>query len=103
MAAKGAQLKSEITKKILETFPGSFLYNDGKEIRINGTEDGQNLQIKVALTCAKVAVGLEDEIPETSEGEKKILSFPMPKPQPIDEPSEDEKERLKTLLEKLGL
>ena len=36
MAVKGAILKQEIAQKILETFPNSFLYNDGKEIRING-------------------------------------------------------------------
>jgi len=56
MAAKGSQLKNEITQKILTTFPSSFIYNDGKEIRINGMEDGQELQIKVTLTCAKTMV-----------------------------------------------
>ena len=32
--ARGADSKLEITRKILETFEGSFLFNDGKEIRI---------------------------------------------------------------------
>ena len=40
MAAKGSILKQEVAEKILAAFPGSFLYNDGKEIRINGTENG---------------------------------------------------------------
>ena len=31
MALKGTILKKEITDKILATFEGSFLYNDGKE------------------------------------------------------------------------
>ena len=56
MALKGTILKKEITDKILATFEGSFLYNDGKEIRIPGLEDGQELQVKVALTCAKTAL-----------------------------------------------
>ena len=56
MAAKGSILKQEIASKILAAFPGSFLYNDGKEIRINGTENGEKLQIKLTLTAAKVAV-----------------------------------------------
>ena len=48
MAAKGAVLKKEVAEKILAAFPGnSFLFNDGKEIRINGVEDGQNLQISL--------------------------------------------------------
>ena len=32
--AKGAEAKAKVFKQILEAFPGSFAYNDGKEIRI---------------------------------------------------------------------
>ena len=56
MAARGSEAKEFITKKLLETFDGSFLYNNGKEIRIPVTENGENLQIKIALTCAKTNV-----------------------------------------------
>ena len=35
----GDDKKKEITDKILEVFPGSFLYNDGKEIRIAVDEE----------------------------------------------------------------
>ena len=51
--AKGAESKAAVTKKILETFAGSFTYNDGKEIRIPCQEAGETVQIKVTLTCAK--------------------------------------------------
>ena len=61
--AKGTESKSYITKKILETFEGSFLYNDGKEIRIPLKEDGEICQIKVTLTCAKTNVSIEDSTP----------------------------------------
>jgi hypothetical protein len=54
MAAKGSFLKEDIIKAILETFPGAFRYD--KEIRIPGVENGENLQIKVSLTCAKTNV-----------------------------------------------
>ena len=47
MAAKGTDEKLQITKKILEVFPGSFEY--GKEIRVPIGD----VQIKIALTCAK--------------------------------------------------
>lgn len=105
MAAKGSILKQEIAKKILETFPGSFLYNDGKEIRINGTENGEILQIKVVLTTAKVAVegGDDNALP----GEKTAATADV-KPAGTNEkvpqePTAEEKERLTTLLNKLGL
>lgn len=52
--ARGSIAKEEITKKILETFEGSFL--NEKEIRIPIVENGETIQIKVALTAAKVNV-----------------------------------------------
>lgn len=105
MAARGSVLKQEVATKILAAFPGSFLYNDGKEIRINGVEDGQNLQIKVTLTCAKVAVeGGEDTVlpgenaKTTSPAQAITTSEKVPQ-----EPTNEEKERLKTLLNQLGM
>lgn len=105
MSARGSILKQEVATKILAAFPGSFLYNDGKEIRINGVEDGQNLQIKVTLTCAKVAVeGGEDtvlpgeNIKTTSPAQAITTSEKVPQ-----EPTNEEKERLKTLLNQLGM
>ena len=102
MAAKGSILKQEIIEKILATFPGSFLYNDGKEIRINGIENGENLQIKVTLTCAKVAVEGRDSITfsEAATADTKSVEMNEKIPQ---EPTLEEKERLATLLNKLGL
>lgn len=52
--AKGSKSKEIITKKILETFSDSFQYD--KEIRIPILEDGELVQIKCVLTCAKTNV-----------------------------------------------
>ncbi len=54
---KGQIAKEEIKKKILEVFEGSFPYD--KEIRIPVVENGETVEIKVALTCAKVNVGAD--------------------------------------------
>ena len=61
--AKGQITKDIITEKILETFKGSFKYD--KEIRIPYIENGEEIQIKCVLTCAKtnVDVGGENVIP----------------------------------------
>ena len=80
--AKGSQAKAEITKKILECFENSFTYD--KEIRIPIMEDGNLVQIKCVLTCAKVNVenggdsaipgnvpAPSSDIPELTEQEKK--------------------------------
>ena len=104
MAAKGAIAKQEIAQKILNTFEGSFLYNDGKEIRINTVENGNIVQIKVALTCAKVPVEGGFVPPEAAK-KAEIIDFTAAtvKESVPAEPTEDEKERLATLLDKLGL
>lgn len=52
--ARGSQAKAEITEKILATFENSFLYD--KEIRIPIMENGELVQIKCVLTCAKINV-----------------------------------------------
>lgn len=106
MAAKGSVLKQEIAQKILAAFPGSFLYNDGKEIRINGTEDGVSLQIKCVLTCAKTPVENEDVAvtPVNSESNAEIgMNPPVTGEKVPEEPSKEEKERLAALINKLGL
>lgn len=57
MAIKGQVVKQQIADKILSTFEGAFVY--GKEIRIPVRENGEMVQIKVALTAAKECVGTE--------------------------------------------
>lgn len=104
MAVKGTILKKEITDKILEVFPGSFLYNDGKEIRIPGLEEGQELQVKVALTCAKTNVAPNGDT--IMPGEE--LNFgEIPKTETAQtttvEPTQEEKDNVKKLMASLGL
>ena len=88
--AKGAISKEAITKKILETFPGSFTID--KVIRIPMLEEGSPIQIKVALTAAKFTSGGYD--------------FNAMNP-PVDdksyEPTAEEKANVQMMLKSLGL
>jgi len=97
MAIKGQKAKQDITQKILETFQGSFV--NEKEIRIPYVEDGVEGQIKVVLTAAKVMIENGAD-----------AAVPGDKPSPITDnepapaaPSAEEQERLKTLLDRLGM
>lgn len=104
MAVKGAQAKIDITKKILEVFPGAFVY--GKEIRIPYTDiDNTTGQIKVVLTAAKTPVEGGEDIRLPGEKENIVKNeVPITPSEKIpQEPSAEEKERLATLLSKLGL
>lgn len=103
MAAKGQQLKKDIQTKILEMFPGSFLYNDGKEIRVCGTEAGEPIQIKVVLTCAKenVMMGADSAMPGDFPAPANTAPTPE-KTQPV-EVTDAEKQSVANLLRSLGL
>lgn len=102
MALKGSILKKEITDKILATFEGSFLYNDGKEIRIPGVEDGQELQVKVALTCAKTPVTPDGE--NALPGEDIVASTSVASVSTVmAETTQEEKDNIRKMMEVLGL
>ena len=101
--ARGAEAKSKIQKQILEAFPGSFLYNDGKEIRIPTPEGAEIVQIKVTLTCAKenVEMGADAAIPGDFPAPK--MTAPTPERTTPVAPSEKEKATVAALLKELGL
>ena len=87
--AKGSEAKAEVISKILEYFSdNAFAYNGGKEVRINMTENGEPVQIKLAVTCAKAAVepGDEDVVPGTKPKVANAFDIPVG-----DAPSFEEK------------
>ena len=105
MAAKGTASKEVITKKILETFPGSFTVD--KVIRIPMMEEGSVVQIKVALTAAKDILEPDGSTPgETTEFSSGDYNFDAMNP-PIDdkayEPTAEEKANVQMMLKSLGL
>lgn len=102
--AKGQESKNIVSKKILEVFEGSFAYD--KEIRIPMIENGEEIQIKVTLTAAKVAVtpGSENAVPTAAPVDNNRIDFiAQPVKDTIVEPTAEEKENVKNLLKSLGL
>ena len=105
MAARGSIAKTEIIKKILETFNDSFLID--KEIRIPIMEDGEEIQIKVTLTAAKVNIpnpnvkGVNSSSSNLSQSNND-LNFVESTPISIQkEPTQEEKDRLKEIISQL--
>lgn len=101
--ARGAEAKASVQKQILNAFPGSFLYNDGKEIRIPAPDGGEVVQIKVVLTCAKenVEVGADSAIPGDFPAPK--MTAPTPERTEPVKPTDAEKQAVADLLKSLGL
>jgi len=105
--ARGQIAKAEIVKKILSNFEGSFLYNDGKEIRIPIQENGEDIQIKVTLTAAKenVVSGGENVLPGEVETNSTVefKDSHFENKTDIIMPTEQEKQNVSDLLRALGL
>lgn len=101
--ARGAIAKQEVQKKILEIFPGAFLYNDNKEIRIPCQEAGESVQIKCVLTCAKenVEMGADAAMPGDFPAPK--MTAPTPERTEPIKPTDAEKQAVADLLKQLGL
>lgn len=112
MALKGAIAKQEVANKILEMF-GEAAFTYDKDIRINWVENGEPVQIKIALTAAKVAV--EKDGDSVIPGSIKPTASAIPNAERIDfdapaapapapvEPTVEEKENIKLLMQRLGL
>ena len=94
--ARGSESKQIVINKIMEMFPDAFLYGS-KELRIPLQENGERIEIKVALTCAKTNVG-GDGATVTSEGQSNVA---------VDAasaaPTDEEKANIANLMERLGL
>lgn len=100
--ARGQISKTKATEVILKAFPGSFTYD--KEIRIPFIEDGETIQLKCVLTCAKVNVEQNGDVAIPGEVSADI-NFEDGKPieQKVIEPTQEEKENVRKLMETFGL
>jgi hypothetical protein len=105
MAARGSIAKTEITQKILEVFQGSFI-ND-KEIRIPFHENGEDIEIKCVLTCAKTNVREGGSMPSFPAPETPVASSSafgsFSTDSTITAPTEEEINKVKDLVAKFNL
>lgn len=98
MAARGSIAKEEIKSKILTTFEGSF--ENGKELRIPMQENGETVEIKITMVCAKDIVGGGVSSSTLIKSETDTEEAP---PWASKEPTEEEKSKVEDLLNQLNL
>lgn len=104
MAARGTLAKQTIKDKLAEVFSGKFYVSaDGKEIRISCEENGEEVQIKIAMTCAKDNIDMGTSSFINFETATNNDNSSNEKVTEVTKPSEEEKERVKTLCQQLGL
>lgn len=92
--AKGVRSKTLIGTALLQIFPGSFIDADQKTVRIPTNCEGEQLEIKISMTCAKDIVG-------------GIANFAVAANAPIQpqnkEMTPEEIEEVRAIIERLGL
>lgn len=102
--ARGAQAKSKVEQIISSAFKDNFLGIYDKKLYVQAEENGEMVQIAISLTCPKTPVVISD----------KPLSFDdrlnfedgatiIPHPQMQTEISDEERQTVKELMERLGL
>ena len=100
--AKGSIAKEAIFKKMLEVFPNSFMA-DAKTLRIPWEENGETIEIKVALTAAKDILGSSVDMNWEDGGDAEKASAAAPKAPVSSEPTAEEKANVEKLMASLGL
>ena len=93
--AKGASTKAKLIEKLKEIYTDAFEY--GKEFRIPFEEDGQRVEIKVALTCAKSNVGGEGASEVSGVQSEEAVNVASAAP------TEEEKANIAKLMDRLGI
>ena len=105
---KGAQAKEYVAKKIAEAFGADYVGEVDKKLYVWSQENGEKIQIAIAMTCPKNPVGdvpVMDFSTDTEDfdfsGDASTAVAPS-----IFQPAEitaDEKANIASLMEKLGL
>ena len=102
--ARGAQAKSKVEQIISSAFKDNFLGIYDKKLYVQAEENGEMVQIAISLTCPKTPVTVSDK-PLIFEDK---LDFEagttvVPQSQIQTEISDEERQTVKELMERLGL
>ena len=96
--ARGSEAKTYVMEQIFKIFDNAFLASDGKTIRIPYTENNERIEIKVSLVAAKDCERADDGTESSSD-----VNISVNTAEPvIAEPTEEEKERVRSLLKALN-
>lgn len=102
--AKGTIAKSFVSDKIVEIFGDKVVKVEGSKIYINAQENGEMVQVAVALTCPKVPVAAAGATPVASGA----FDWSDESARPVEttataEITAEEEDNIRKLMEKLGL
>ena len=102
--ARGSEAKAKIAKKIIECFGQEHVIESGGKLYINTTENGEKIQICLAMTCPKTMVGEDAPVAAPSTGNA-FDNFLTSNTEPFKpaEITQEERDTVRDLMTKLGL
>lgn len=103
--AKGAIAKQEVIEKIASAFGEDFIGEVDKKIYVWSEENGERVQVAIALTCPKVPVNIGNSMPTNDLGDWDFSDDAVTTPTPIEraEITPEEKAKVADLMSRLGL
>ena len=107
--ARGVEAKQYIINKLKETFGADYLGENGGKYYISAPDDGANIQMAITITCpAKEIIFPDPNATADHDGGAFNLNSPPPPATNSSTPGnsemgEEEIERIKKLLNELGL
>lgn len=97
MAVKGAIAKANIANKLKEVFGEDWVGESGGKYYVWSYENGQKVQIAIAMTCPKTPIGADTiETLEFGDGTSKAQT-------PVTEITEQELDNVRKMMAALGL
>lgn len=100
--AKGAEAKAGVIKKIAAAFGNDFIGEFEKKVYVWSTENGEPIQVALALTCPKVPVGTINQSP-TQDFENPTINSAAPTSFEPAEYTQQERKTVEELMSALGL
>lgn len=99
--ARGADAKNEVIKKLQSAFGADYIGEVDKKIYVWSKENGEKMQIAISLTCPKVPLELVPSGDHNFEDDTPAVYAPATfEPAEI---TEEERDNILNLMEKLGL
>lgn len=102
MAKKGENSKQKLVQDILRLYPNNAFVQD-KSIYVNFNEDGENVQLKIAVTMPKIPIEFVGQSVVTSEKEDFDWSEEKESAAVEETISQEEIDLLVKMLEKIDL
>ena len=102
--AKGNKAKEYVAKKLAEIFGEDYIGLVDKKYYVWSQEDGQKMQVAIAMTCPKTPIECDSvPVPTGSDTWDFEDNVKMTAAEPVNEISEAEMKNISDLMARLGL